>query len=62
MTKIQQIERKLKKPTTIKQLTALTGWQPHSVRAALTKLRKTGVSIERTHDEKGSCYQIRVDA
>ncbi len=62
MSKIQQIERKLKKPTTIKQLSTLTGWQPHSVRAALTKLRQSGVAIERTPDKKGSRYQITADA
>ena len=62
MNKIQLIERKLKKPTTMKQLTALTGWQPHSVRAALTQLRKSGIAIERMQHPKGSRYQIKVDA
>lgn len=62
MTKIQQIERKLKKPTTMKQLTAMTGWQPHSVRAALTRLRKTGLTIVRTHDGRETRYQIKADA
>lgn len=29
-------------------LQSASGWQPHSVRAALSGLRKTGYSIERT--------------
>lgn len=29
-------------------LQSATGWQPHSVRAALSGLRKTGYTIERT--------------
>lgn len=29
-------------------LQSATGWQPHSVRAALSGLRKTGYSIDRT--------------
>lgn len=31
-----------------------TGWQPHSVRAALTGLRKKGHAIERFKDAKGA--------
>ncbi len=61
MTKLEQIARKLKKPTTIKQLTELTGWQPHSIRAALTQLRKKGHCIERTDSERGSRYQLKAD-
>lgn len=37
-------------------LTALekaTGWQPHSVRAALTRLRKKGNIIDRDKNAKG---------
>jgi len=29
-----------------------TGWQPHSIRAALTELRKRGHTIERSKDAK----------
>ena len=32
---------------TIKQLTALLSWKPHSVRAAFTRLRARGYIIER---------------
>ena len=33
-------------------LQSATGWQPHSVRAALSGLRKTGYRIERTETAK----------
>lgn len=33
-------------------LQSATGWQTHSVRAALSGLRKTGYSIERTEPAK----------
>jgi hypothetical protein len=35
------------------ELTKATGWQPHSVRAALTGLRKKGLEIVRTKDDQG---------
>lgn len=42
-------------------LQSATGWQPHSVRAALSGLRKAGYSIERTDPAKpdnGPVYRI----
>ena len=40
-------------------LTKATGWQAHSVRAALTGLRKDGHKIERANDNKRkSVYRI----
>lgn len=33
--------------TTLEELVAATGWQPHSVRAGLTSLRKRGLTIDR---------------
>jgi len=40
-------------------LTAATGWQEHSVRAALTGLRRQQVTIERIADRRGnSVYRI----
>jgi Protein of unknown function (DUF3489) len=39
---------------TIAQMCARTGWQAHSVRAALTGLRKRGIAVTRTKDESGS--------
>ena len=38
---------------TVAQLRKATGWQPHSVRAALTGLRKKDHDIRREQSEKG---------
>ena len=45
--KLDAIKNRLKTPTSLTELTELTGWQPHSVRAALTRLRQRGYTIER---------------
>ena len=43
----------------IEELTASTGWLPHTTRAALTGLRKRGYAVLREHaDGKGSVYRI----
>jgi len=42
-----------KNGASLKSLQDTTGWQPHSVRAALTGLRKKGHAIERSKDAKG---------
>ncbi len=54
-TKIETILKLLRRPSgaSIAQLQKETGWQPHSVRAALTGLRKKGHNIERDKDTKG---------
>lgn len=40
---------------------AATGWQPHSVRAALSGLRKAGYTIERTAPAKpGGTARYRI--
>ena len=54
-TKIESILKQLRRPNgaSIAQLQKTTGWQPHSVRAALTGLRKKGHNIERDKDAKG---------
>ena len=54
-TKIETILKQLRRPNgaSIVQLQKATGWQPHSVRAALTGLRKKGHNIERDKDTKG---------
>ena len=41
------------KGAAISDLTAVTGWQVHSVRAALTGLRKDGKELIRAKDEAG---------
>lgn len=47
------------KGATIDALMKAIGWQPHSVRAALTGLRKDGHKIERSTNNKGSSvYRI----
>jgi hypothetical protein len=43
---------------TLAEIIAITGWQPHSARAALTGLRKKGHSIERFKRDEGSCWHI----
>ena len=54
-TKIETFLKQLRRPNgaSIAQLQKTTGWQPHSVRAALTGLRKKGHNIERDKDTKG---------
>jgi hypothetical protein len=36
------------------ELTTATGWQPHSIRATLTGLRKTGQEVARHKDDAGT--------
>ncbi len=46
---------------TVAELGRAIGWQDHSVRAALTGLRKAGVAVERLaprKDERASRYRI----
>ena len=44
---------------TIEQMCAKTGWQAHSVRAALTGLRKRGVGITRAKNDAGdTVYRV----
>ncbi|MBO6946331.1 MAG: DUF3489 domain-containing protein [Rhodospirillales bacterium] len=48
-----------KNGATLKAMEHATGWQPHSVRAALTGLRKKGHAIERSKDGKGvTVYRV----
>ncbi len=54
---------KRRQGATIAQLQKPTGWQPHSVRASLTDLRKNGYDITRTQNDAGvSVYRISEDA
>ena len=43
---------------TIAQMGARMGWQPHSVRAAITGLRKRGYRVERQLEDGTSRYSI----
>jgi hypothetical protein len=45
---------------TLPEITKLTGWQPHSARAALTGFRKKGHTVERTKRDDATCYRIDV--
>ncbi len=47
-----------KRGASMRDLTARTGWQAYSVRAALTGLRKHGTIIERQAEATGSRYRI----
>lgn len=44
---------------TLDELVTETGWQPHTTRAALTRLRQKGITISRSmEDGRGSVYRI----
>jgi len=43
------------------KLCEATGWQRHSVRAAISTFRKEGYEIERSHSQKaGSCSVYKI--
>jgi predicted ArsR family transcriptional regulator len=56
---VQAISRSGK---TIGQLSDLMGWQPHTVRAALTRLRKRGYVIEREAKTERSPARFKLRA
>ncbi|EQB30371.1 DUF3489 domain-containing protein [Sphingobium ummariense] len=43
---------------TLPELISATGWLPHTVRAALTGLRKKGHAVERGKRDEVTCYSI----
>jgi hypothetical protein len=48
------------KGATLDELVDATDWLPHTTRAALTGLRKRGLTVERVKDEgRGSVYRIK---
>ncbi|MEM8632968.1 MAG: DUF3489 domain-containing protein [Pseudomonadota bacterium] len=47
-----------KSGASIAQIQKAFGWQPHTARAAISTLRKSGATVERTMTEKGSVYRI----
>lgn len=60
-TKLERIRELLaaKRGASLPQLCEATGWQTHSVRAALTGLRKKGCVIERAKADDGTTtYRI----
>ncbi len=63
-TKVGTILKLLSRPggAGMPALETVTGWQPHSVRAALTGLRKQGHTVERSKDAKGvTIYRVSGD-
>ncbi len=64
-TKIETILKLLRRPNgaSIAQIQKATGWKPHSVRAALTGLRKKGHEVTRGKDAKGvTVYAVAKDS
>ncbi len=60
-TKIETIRKQLCRPNgaSIAQLQKAAGWQPHSVRAALTRLRKQGIAVTRDKNAAGvTVYRV----
>ncbi len=61
INKNDTILKLLRRPNgaTIAQLQKATGWKPHSIRAALTRLRKKGHDVQRDKNSKGvTVYRI----
>jgi biotin operon repressor len=52
---------KRKKGATIEAIVETLGWLPHTVRAALTRLRQQGFQIERVREDGVSRYRIAED-
>lgn len=63
-TKIDTVLKLLRRPkgANVAQLQKVTGWQPHSVRAALTGLRKKSHDIRRDKNPKGVTVYRASDA
>lgn len=64
-TRVATILSQLSRPTgaTVAQLQKVTGWQPHSIRATLTGLRKQGHAVVRGKNTKGvTIYLVATSA
>ncbi len=46
----------------VKQIAEALGWLPHTVRAALTGLRKAGVTLEKMPAREGEPTRYRINA
>lgn len=59
-TKIAAVITLLKRPkgASLEELGKATDWQPHSIRAALTGLRKKGHVIDKSKRGETTCYCI----
>lgn len=47
-----------KSGASIAQIQMAFGWQPHTARAAISTLKKSGAAVERSVTSKGSVYRI----
>jgi len=47
---------------TLDEMVEVTGWLPHTTRAALTGLKKKGLTIERDKRGDKACYRITKSA
>jgi len=47
---------------TLDEMVEVTGWLPHTTRAALTGLKKKGHTIERSKRGEVSCYHVKARA
>ncbi len=57
-TKQSRLISMLKKGVRLSQLSKSLEWQPHTVRAAITRLRQDGWTIRRTVEKGQSTYKI----
>ena len=59
-TRQEQLTKLLhrKSGASIAQIQKAFGWQPHTARAAISTLRKSGTLIERSDTDKGAVYRI----
>ncbi|WP_086437025.1 DUF3489 domain-containing protein [Altererythrobacter xiamenensis] len=59
-TKISQVAKLMQRKSgaTLEQMMQATGWQKHSVRAALTGLKKRGHVVERSVADGVSIYRL----
>ena len=46
----------------VRALSDTLGWQPHTVRAALTGLRKAGIAVEKMPVREGELTRYRINA
>lgn len=46
----------------VQQISEALGWQPHTVRAALTGLRKAGITVEKMPARDGELSRYRINA
>lgn len=56
--KIEQVKKLIrrKQGATVTSIEKATDWQPHTIRAALSGLRKKGVTISRDRNAKGETF------